>query len=64
MYLFSRTLLAVMHFNENAGREQQHTEAGEARYAINFPKWKKGGYSVKKVLAEPKYGEDCLQCKI
>uniref|UniRef100_UPI00358F7204 uncharacterized protein n=1 Tax=Myxine glutinosa TaxID=7769 RepID=UPI00358F7204 len=51
----SRTLLAVMHFTENAGREQQRTAAGQARYAINFPKWKKGEYSVRKILKDPTY---------
>ncbi|XP_070552325.1 uncharacterized protein [Ptychodera flava] len=63
MYCFSyhgqscRTLLAISHFNENAGHNQQHTEGGEARYGLQFPKWKKSGYTVHKILPEPSFGK-------
>lgn len=48
--------LAALHFNENASREQAVTKKGDERYDITFPKFKKGGYIVKKILADPTYG--------
>ena len=51
-----RLLLAALHFNENASREQAVTKKGDECYDITFPKFKKGGYIVKKILADPTYG--------
>lgn len=53
----TRIQLAALHFNENAHREQAVTKAGEPRYDIVFPKYKKGGYIVKKVTNDPTYGK-------
>ena len=48
----------ALQYNGNYfGCTQQHTQAGNARFAINFPKWKKGGYSVRKIMQAPKYGK-------
>ena len=42
--------LAVMHYNENAGRLQKKNKKGTQEFTINFPKYKKGGYIVLKGL--------------
>lgn len=55
--LIVRIQVAVLHFNENANKEQAVTKAGEQRYSIVFPKYKKGGYIVKKVNKDPTYGK-------
>lgn len=61
MYYFSpigmecRVKLAALHYNENAGREQQCKADGEQCFVIKYPKYKKGGYIVKKVLKEGTY---------
>ena len=55
-YLFLlRLQLAALHFNENSSRQQAVTRCGEKRYSIMFPKFKKGGYIVRKVTVEPTY---------
>lgn len=51
-----RQQLAALHFNENAARKQATTSTGESRYDIVFPKYKKGGYVVKKVIEDPTFG--------
>ncbi|XP_057690491.1 uncharacterized protein LOC130914917 isoform X2 [Corythoichthys intestinalis] len=53
--MHSRIYLAALHYNENAGRPWAYTKAGEQRYSIAFPKYKKGGYSLKNVLVKPSY---------
>ena len=52
-----RIRLAVLHFNENSGREQATTVAGKLQYSVVFPKHKKGGYIVKKVTKDATYGK-------
>ncbi|XP_064636351.1 uncharacterized protein LOC135493202 [Lineus longissimus] len=61
--MYSRLRLAALHYNENAGRPPAITMAGENRYKIDFPKYKAGGYAVKKILvgATYNYVEDCFQ---
>ena len=49
--------LAALHYNENSKRGQAKTKTGDKRYAVHFPKYKKGGYIVRKLLAECTYGE-------
>ena len=51
-----RLQLAAMYFNENDSREQAVTKKGEERYDILFPKYKKGGYIVRKVVQGPTSG--------
>ena len=55
--LTCRLQLAALHFNENANREQALTKQGTRRYDLVFPKYKKGGYVVKKVLVNASYGK-------
>ena len=56
-----RLELAILHFNENANRQEATTKDGEDRYDIVFPKYKKGGYVVRKVTADPTFSK-CLIC--
>lgn len=49
--------LAALHFNENSGRAQAVTKQGSKRYDVTFPKYKKGGYVVRKVLVNATYGK-------
>ena len=39
-----RIRLAALHFNENSSRDQAQTKAGERRFDLIFPKYKKGGH--------------------
>ena len=48
----NRLQLAALHYNENSKRGQAKTKTGDKRYAVQFPKYKKGGYIVRKLLAE------------
>ena len=45
-----RVKLAAIHYNENAGTKQMHTHSGEPIFQKIYPKYKKGGYFVRKVL--------------
>jgi len=57
IYCNFRTLLAAMHFNENAHRAQVTTRTGEEQYRLHFPKHKKGDYIVRKVLEKSTFRE-------
>ena len=51
-------MLAALHFNENSSRSQAERKAdGEKRYKIAFPKFKKGGYTVRQIKVEPTFSE-------
>lgn len=52
-----RLLLAALHYNENANRQQAETTAGQRQFKISFPKYKAGGYTVCQVLVSPTYSE-------
>ncbi|XP_057709542.1 uncharacterized protein LOC130927604 [Corythoichthys intestinalis] len=58
----SRIILAAMHYNENAGRPQKVTKEGIHSYCIVYPKYKSGGYSLRKILVDATYDyvNDCL----
>ena len=58
LWMRSRLLLAAMHYNENAGRPQHKNKRGSLEFAIAFPKYKTGGYIVRKILT------DCTYCYI
>ncbi|XP_056114874.1 uncharacterized protein LOC130091161 [Rhinichthys klamathensis goyatoka] len=53
--MLCRLYLAALHFNENAGRPQAMTAAGEPLFKVVFPKYKKGQYSAKPVKIEPTF---------
>ena len=47
--------MAVLHFNENFGREQAKTASGSERIRIVYPKQKKGEFTPKPVLVPKTY---------
>lgn len=49
--------IAILHFNENANRDQAITMEGEERFDVLFPKYKAGGYVVKKVKVDPTFSK-------
>ncbi|XP_049895576.1 uncharacterized protein LOC126387059 [Epinephelus moara] len=49
LVMLCRLYLAAFHFNENSGRSQARTAAGELRFQIKFPKAKRGGHVVSMV---------------
>ncbi|PIK35763.1 hypothetical protein BSL78_27407 [Apostichopus japonicus] len=54
--MISRLQLAALHFNENSSRSQATTNEGKERFAMRFPKFKKGQATVSKVLTDATYG--------
>ena len=56
-YLYNRTFLAGLHYNENAARPAATTKEGQQRYAVRFPKYKSGGHVVKKILQAATYSK-------
>ena len=52
-----RVQIAILYFNENTKREQATTLEGEERFDVLFPKYKAGGYVVKKVKVDPTFSE-------
>ena len=55
--LYNQATVAALHFNENSGRDQAVTKEGKERYNILFPKFKKGGYIVRKLTVQPTYSK-------
>ncbi|XP_031418465.1 uncharacterized protein LOC105908557 isoform X2 [Clupea harengus] len=53
--MLCRLYLAVLHFNENAGRPQATSSAGEPLFKVNLPKYKKGECTAKPVKADPTF---------
>ncbi|XP_064482742.1 uncharacterized protein LOC135395491 [Ornithodoros turicata] len=49
----SRTLLAILHFNENSEREHTMTKEGEHRYRIKASKTYKGEHVALPIKEEP-----------
>ena len=56
VHLIYRLLTAALHFNENASREQARNREGSLEYKIVFPKYKKGGFIVRKITTDCTYG--------
>lgn len=51
-----RLLLAALHFNNNGNRDVARTSEGEARYAVRYPRFRKGGWVVRPIKEKPSYG--------
>lgn len=45
-----------MHYNENAQRVHASTTAGELRYSIVYPKYKRGDFTVRPIQGHPTSG--------
>lgn len=61
--VFFSLLLAGMHYNENGGRATYTTEEGKEISTLHFPKFKGGGYIVRRVTVAPTYGRQNYQLK-
>lgn len=62
-FFFSRLLLPALHFNANGDRQIARTSHGEARYAVSYPWFRKGGWVVRPIKENPSYGEPFCFCK-
>ena len=60
MYFNLRLQLSALHFNENSQRAHAVTRQGDKRHDIIFPKYKKGGHVVRKVLVDATYSKTSL----
>lgn len=49
--------MSALHFNENSGRSQARTKGGTLKHDIRYPKYKQGGFVVRKVLEDATFGE-------
>ncbi|RXN28233.1 hypothetical protein ROHU_019435 [Labeo rohita] len=47
--MYSRLLLAALHFNHNGSRDVARTSDGEVCYAVRYPRFRKGGWVVRPV---------------
>ncbi|KAH9384176.1 hypothetical protein HPB48_026169 [Haemaphysalis longicornis] len=59
----ARCTLAALHYNENAGREQVVTKAGEPRWQLNMPKAGTGDCTVVAIKKPPTYSAYILAFK-
>ncbi|XDV25561.1 hypothetical protein PO909_029461, partial [Leuciscus waleckii] len=53
--MYSRLLLAALHFNNNGDRDVARTNNGEVRYAVRYPRFRKGGWVVRPIKEKPSY---------
>ncbi|XP_070550424.1 uncharacterized protein [Ptychodera flava] len=53
--MICRLYLAALHYNENSDRLQAVCQDGQPQYSIRYPKFKKGGHSVREVKTKPTY---------
>ncbi|XP_033104057.1 uncharacterized protein LOC117106715 [Anneissia japonica] len=53
--MFTRVIIAALHYNENAGRIALKDGKGNDRYSVVYPRAKSGGYTLQKVLTEATY---------
>ncbi|XP_056455475.1 uncharacterized protein LOC130389635 [Gadus chalcogrammus] len=53
--MYSRLLLAALHYNHNGSREVARTHDGEVQYGVRYPRFRKGGWVVRPVKEKPSY---------
>ncbi|KAK7877112.1 hypothetical protein WMY93_032192 [Mugilogobius chulae] len=53
--MYSRLLLAALHYNQNSSREVARNPDGEVRYAVRYPRFRKGGWVVRPIKENPSY---------
>ncbi|XP_059389512.1 uncharacterized protein LOC132122995 [Carassius carassius] len=46
----------TLHFNSNGNRDVARTSEGEVRYAVRYPRFRKGGWVVHPIKEKPSYG--------
>lgn len=59
--LFSRHILACLHFNENLRRETQVSKDGKPYMRVTYPKFKLGEEVVREVAFPPSYGNQNMR---
>ena len=57
IFLYSRHILASLHYNENVQRETETGKDGKPYYRVSYPKFKLGEEVVREVAVPPTYGE-------
>ena len=55
-----RLHLAALHYNENGQRDQAATRDGDKRSSIVFPKYKKGGNTIREIKVDCTFGKYSL----
>jgi solute carrier family 8 (sodium/calcium exchanger) len=53
--MLTRMILAAMHYNENSDRPQAVNKQKEPKFALKFPKFRKGGYCVQPIKTSATY---------
>ncbi|XP_052408653.1 uncharacterized protein LOC127953442 [Carassius gibelio] len=53
--MLCRTQLAAMHYNKNSGRPQATTAAGELRWHMQNPRYRRGEYTVRLLKRNPTF---------
>ncbi|XP_042146397.1 uncharacterized protein LOC115325077 [Ixodes scapularis] len=51
----ARTAIAVMHYNQNSDRKQATTKDNKKRFALRYPKSRKGEWSVQRIMETASY---------
>uniref|UniRef100_A0A672J972 Uncharacterized protein n=1 Tax=Salarias fasciatus TaxID=181472 RepID=A0A672J972_SALFA len=59
--MLARLQVAALHYNENATRSHASTATGELRYAVVYPKYTHGDYTVRALKTNPTSGMSFLQ---
>lgn len=55
--IFYRLLLAALHYNYNGSREVAQTSGGVAKYAVQYPRFRKGEHTVQPIKQKASYGQ-------
>ncbi|CAM4572695.1 unnamed protein product [Leuciscus chuanchicus] len=55
--MYSRLLLAALHYNCNGSREVAQTSGGVAKYAMQYPRFRKGEHTVRPIKQKASYGQ-------
>ncbi|XP_052007397.1 uncharacterized protein LOC127660942 isoform X2 [Xyrauchen texanus] len=54
--MYSRLLLAALHYNHNANRETARKSDGTEKYCVRYPRFRKGAHVVRPIKEAASYG--------
>uniref|UniRef100_A0A8C5BPC0 Uncharacterized LOC115549685 n=1 Tax=Gadus morhua TaxID=8049 RepID=A0A8C5BPC0_GADMO len=57
--MYSRLLLAALHYNHNANRETARRSDGTEKYCVRYPRFRKGAHVVRPIKEAASYGKQC-----
>ncbi|XP_065121196.1 uncharacterized protein [Paramisgurnus dabryanus] len=57
--MYSRLLLASLHYNFNAIRETARRSDGTEKFCVSYPRFRKGAYVVRPIKEKASYGNPC-----